>query len=149
MNGGGVPKDKDEAFTWKRKAAEKGHLQAMSDLSIFYEKGICVAQDYQEAFKWLLKSAEAGYALAMYKIAFLYYIGKGFRQDLDKAFDWYLKAADIGYAPAMDALGDYFRYGLGSTRVNYNHAKYWYERAVKADPNNEDYRRNLNQLLRG
>ena len=49
-----------EALRWFRKAADKGHTEAMYNIGVYYENGDGVKQDYTEAMKWYRKAADRG-----------------------------------------------------------------------------------------
>ena len=54
-----APKDLSKAFTWSRRAAEKGHPIGLSNLALMYGAGIGVRKDEAEALELLAKSVEA------------------------------------------------------------------------------------------
>ena len=64
--GQGVAEDKAEAAKWYRKAAERGHAQAQSNLGRSYDNGEGAAKDEVEAVKWDRRAAEQNHADAQY-----------------------------------------------------------------------------------
>jgi len=77
--------------------AEKGDVEAQSDLGLMYAIGQGVSQDYTEALKWYRKAAEQGDALALYNLGVMYHEGHGVPQDDAEADKWFRKAAEQGY----------------------------------------------------
>jgi TPR repeat protein len=96
---------------WLRKAAERGHPEAMfvqAELLRFYS-----GQDKMpEAIDWMKKSAEAGWASAMMEMA-KFHAG----EDDEVSADWYKKAAAANHPPAFDFLAQAYLRGVG---VPYN-----------------------------
>lgn len=41
--GQGIAEDEHEAFIWYQKAADKNHPIAISNLGIFFERGVCAS----------------------------------------------------------------------------------------------------------
>ena len=54
-----APRDLSKAFTWTRRAAEKGHSNGLSNLAPMYGAGLGVRKDEAEALELLAKSVEA------------------------------------------------------------------------------------------
>ena len=61
--GTGVAKDKAEAVSWYRKAADQGHAVAQFNLGVCYAKGTDIAKDKAEAVSWYRKAADQGHSL--------------------------------------------------------------------------------------
>jgi TPR repeat protein len=61
----GRPKNMAEAVKWYRKAARKGHVEAMYNLAKCYEKGDGVRQNFRYASKWLCTAALREYVPAI------------------------------------------------------------------------------------
>ena len=66
--GKGVRRDRRQAETWYRKAAEAGDANAMFNLAVFAEK----RGDVEEAERWYAAAAKAGYVEALNNLAVLY-----------------------------------------------------------------------------
>ena len=78
-------KQKEEAVSWFRKAAEQGHAEAEYHLGRCYRDGEGVAPDLSEAIRWFEKAAEQNNPDALFNLGFLYYAGKGIKRDWKKA----------------------------------------------------------------
>jgi hypothetical protein len=55
-----LKEDKDVAFRWTQKAAEKGHSRAMAVLGFYYSRGNGVARDLKKAEEWASKAIKKG-----------------------------------------------------------------------------------------
>ena len=91
-----------EAVKWYTKAAEQGHVDAITMLGVIYYGGEGVAQDYKEAVKWYTKAAEQGQAGAQHNLGNMYRKGQGVAQDYKSAHMWYNIAAANGYSTAVE-----------------------------------------------
>ena len=80
--------DKLDGANWLRRAAEKGHARAMTEVALR-------STDTDARKKWFESAAKAGEPEGMYRFGVL----SGDRE-------WLRKAADKGSAPAMVALGE-------------------------------------------
>lgn len=86
----------ENAAKWYRKAAEQGHLMAISKLGDCYYYGKGVKQDYKEAIKWYfvaVKKEEVSFEIAS-RLSNCYRLGNGVDKDLVKAEEW-KKEAEI------------------------------------------------------
>ena len=95
------------------KVAEKGDVDAQSNLGLLYYNGLGVPQDYAEAAKWFRKSADQGSSAAQYYLGLCYRNGKGVIQDDSKAVKWFCFAADQGNPNAQNSLGVCYSNGEG------------------------------------
>ena len=110
-HGKGVPRSKEEAFKWYRRAAEQGHVQAQSILAVLYELGDGVRQDKEEAIKWLRRAAEQGDAESQYFLGAKYYHGAvGVPQDYAQAMKWFGLAAEQGDDELLSMLSCFLLY---------------------------------------
>ncbi len=50
----------ENALKWYRKAADKGYVNAMFNLGVFYQNGEFVKKDVDQALKWYRKAADKG-----------------------------------------------------------------------------------------
>lgn len=116
--GEGVPKDRELALKWYRKAADQGYAEAQLLLGIIYDQGVGVAKDYAQALEWYRKAAEQGYAKAQFNLGSMYDEGLGLQQDYQQAANWYRKAADQGFAKAQFNLGSMYFNGEGAVQDN-------------------------------
>ena len=58
--------DEKKSFELLRRAAELGHVKAMLNLAVCYQKGTGAAKNEKECYKWALAAANAGDIEAMY-----------------------------------------------------------------------------------
>ena len=92
-----------------RKAAELGHVKAMSDLAALYSNGIGVSQDWEEAVTWWTKAVQAGDSGAMYNVGVYHYKQSKF----SNAFLWFHEADIRGIAAGMLSVGSMHMKGEG------------------------------------
>lgn len=57
----GVPKDRNQALIWFRKAADQAHAQAQYSLGVMHDQGVVVVQDHAQAVRLYRLSAAQGY----------------------------------------------------------------------------------------
>ncbi|POG78598.1 hypothetical protein GLOIN_2v1535801, partial [Rhizophagus irregularis DAOM 181602=DAOM 197198] len=76
-NGEGIEKNLEKAFYWYQKAAERGHVKAMTNLASYYEIGEGTEKNLEKAFYWYQKAAE-----------------NGTEKNLEKAFYWQQRATE-------------------------------------------------------
>jgi len=123
------------ASYWYRKAAEKGHTDAQTNLAAMYAEGRGVDMDGRQATRWYRRAAEAGNVRAQYQLALMFHLGQGVRQDFDTAIRWYESAARQGDANAMNNMA--FMYGMGEGVVQSDVEAYaWF--ALAAERGNAD-----------
>jgi hypothetical protein len=111
--GDGVPKDGAAAFTWFRRAAQNGSVEAVNNLGVAYFRGEGVSQNYAEAAEWFRRAAEYGNDTAQYNLALMYVKGTGIAKDYGQALRWYLQAAWHGNAVAQQHLAVIYENGVG------------------------------------
>ena len=58
--GRGVTKNKEEAFKWELKRAERGDAESQEEVAILYWEGNGVERNKEEAEKWMRKAAAQG-----------------------------------------------------------------------------------------
>ena len=100
-----VPKDYPKAFTWYRKAADRGHAGAQCGIADMYHSGQGVPRNDIEAAKWYRRAASQGSWLAQYNLGLMYRKGEGVRQDFVSAYVWLNVAAvrqEVRLAEAED-----------------------------------------------
>lgn len=79
-----VPKDVVQSFSWCKKAADKGVINAMNWVSNFYKNDEGVQENYQEALKYLKKAGDGGNVSAMLSAALMYAKRTGIPEDNSK-----------------------------------------------------------------
>ena len=129
---GGLKKDEATALEWYRKAADKGHADAMNMIGRYYSEGWGgLKKDEAAALEWYRKAADKGSVYALYNIAEYYQNGLGgLKADKATALEWYRKAADKGDANAMNRIGRYYDEGLGSLKQDKTTALKWFRKAA-------------------
>ena len=129
---GGLKKDEATALEWYRKAADKGHADAMNMIGRYYDEGWGgLKKDEATALEWYRKAADKGNAAALYNIAGYYQLGLGGLKKAEAtALEWYRKAADKGYAAAMNMIGRYYDEGWGWLEQDKAAALEWFHKAA-------------------
>lgn len=130
-----VPKDREAATRWVRKAAEQGHPQAQCSLAWMITRGSGVEQDQIGAFDWFLKSAEGGNASAQNEVAHCYgYAHRGVKRDREKALHWLRKAAEHNDGVGQFNLANFYAGGGGDDWIDYPLAYALYTLASQVAP---------------
>jgi TPR repeat protein len=99
-----VSGESKQAVDFYREAAEKGHLQAQSNLAVRLLEGRGVTQDIQAGVWWLRKAARRGDAKAQFNLGVAYLEGEGVRPSPTRAKSWLERAAAQGHAKAKRKL---------------------------------------------
>lgn len=126
--GKGVRKDRAEAAKWLKKAAEKGHRQAQSELATHYL--FFPSVDHKQAAYWFRKAAEQNDTYAQDNLGRLYQLGAGVKKNCVEAVKWNRRAAEQDYTPAQVNLGLCYAEGIGVEK-NSVEAVRWYRRAAE------------------
>ncbi len=98
--GRGVAQDLAMAQTYYRRAAERGHAPAATNLGILTAQG----GDKQEAARWWTKAAEAGEARAQYMLGVMYFNGDSVPKNWPIAYAYMSRANNSGFQAASAAL---------------------------------------------
>ena len=64
-----------EALSWYRRAADKGHADALTRMGNLYQTGMGVLQDYKTAASYYRKAVDSGSANACFFLSQLYNAG--------------------------------------------------------------------------
>ncbi|WP_423232579.1 tetratricopeptide repeat protein [Acinetobacter nosocomialis] len=96
-----VPKDYSKAFSYFKKAAEKGLPIAQNDLAGMYLKGIGTQKSEEKAYYWYEKAAKNDFPEAQYNMGLMYDNGYYVSKNRSKALEFYKLAAHQGYAKAQ------------------------------------------------
>jgi TPR repeat protein len=99
-----VPIDVYLAAEWFHKAAEAGHVEAMSEYAMCCELGCGVDQSDDLALEWYMKAANAGHVTAKYSVGECFEEARGVPQSDEEACLWYYKAAVEGDEDSKKAL---------------------------------------------
>jgi soluble lytic murein transglycosylase-like protein len=89
-------------------AADKGDIQALTQLAQKYEHGEGVPKDFSRANHLYCKAAKAGYPEAQFKLGWIYANGRGVEKDDGVAAKLFAMAAEQGHEHAGKLL-DYVR----------------------------------------
>ena len=140
--GHGITRDIARANAWYEKAAENGHIEALSKLRSLKQKseeeqlvalrkravvGVASAQNQlgavfelkredDEAFFWFKKAAEHQDVDGMYNFARMYHMGRGIEKNERLAKEWYKKASDKGHLKAAYDLAELYTFGITSPK---------------------------------
>jgi uncharacterized protein len=112
--GQGTPENKNKAYKWFLKAAEKGNSNAQLKLVfIYFQDGYCpdVKKNNKAGFSWLKKAATQKNAEAQYLLGKLYSEGPvrvGVKINQQKALKWLTKAAEQGGLNHQIGLSGYY-----------------------------------------
>ena len=104
FTGNGLTKNVQKAVYWTQKAADQGHLMAITNMGYAYLNGIGVTQDYGRARMAYEVAANRGYAHAQSDLGAMYFKGLGVPKDETIARQWFEKSANQGFARAQDNL---------------------------------------------
>ena len=130
MNGDGVSRNREEAVTWYRKAAEQGLKESMHNLGLCYYNGDGVEKDWSEAAKWFKKAAEKGLKRAQFDYGYCLYKGNGVRANKNEAVKWFQKAAEQGSERALSFLVELYANGKIDS-ANQAVTAFWYRKAAE------------------
>lgn len=131
-NGRGVQKDLNAARQFFERSAAKNNNRAMLNLSDIYRLGEGVPIDYTLARQWAERAADAGNGFAHFRSATFYQDGLGVPKDYNKALEWLNKGAAKGDGSCMNEIGRHFAAGWGNTKVDFEKAREWFEKAASA-----------------
>lgn len=101
----GYEENHEKAFSYFKKAADAGNVDAQYMTGACYVDGDGVEADFKAAFSYFKKSADGGDSEGMSMVAKLYYGGEGVELDCEMAFLYALKAAEAGNASGQAFLG--------------------------------------------
>jgi TPR repeat protein len=113
MFGEGVGGDPGCAMRRFRKAAARGHIEAVAFLGRQLTNGEGDRAGTVEGVEWLRKAAELGHAGAMTSYGWALLQGIGGEKDEACAFDWFMKASKGGVADAQCEVGWMLLRGIG------------------------------------
>jgi hypothetical protein len=123
----GTPQhDYTGAAYWYNQASDRGEVQAMYELAIFYRDGLGVPTDASRSFQLLQKAAEANYVPAMTPLSDVY-ASQITPVSGQRATYWATKAAEAGDPQGWLVLG--FEYDNGKLGGD---PPYWHRMAMEA-----------------
>ena len=100
-----VKKDREEAFYWFSKAAERNDTKAIAHMGDMYDKGRGVEQDRVKAFECYKRAADLGYAPSQFTVGLYYEKGEVVDYDPKEAMRYFIMSDDGGYVIATNHLG--------------------------------------------
>lgn len=106
LQGRGTPRDPQAALALMEKAAQQGHVRAMSALGAVYAYGRDVPADYPKALRLLKSAALAGDMHAQNNLATLLYFGLGGERNLSEALYWARRAAAQNLVAAIRLVAE-------------------------------------------
>lgn len=130
LDGHGVERNAEEAFTWFRHAARRDHPMAMNMLGRCYEHGWGTAACAPVAVYWYRLAARAGLDWGMYNYASALALGNGVERDRAEALQWFRRAAELGHVKSLNFVGSFYEDGW-VVDANANIALDYYRRAAE------------------
>lgn len=127
--------------------ANKGHVEAQTNIGYLHLTGQGVRQSDKEAAKWFQKAAQKGHALSQFYLGAMYEVGRGITLDLKKALYWYRKAAEQGDAGAQNNLGRMYSEGTELEENNVLALMLFSLSASQGDENGQQNRAAIAQRL--
>lgn len=125
---GDDPDKQADALATYARAAELGHIPALTSLGVLYQQGIGTEVDYHKAAGLFEQASAAGDLRALNNLGLLYVRGHGVDQDYDRAAKLFQAAAEAGNRPAMRNLAVMYENGFGVEQNDERHA-FWLARA--------------------
>ena len=118
----------EELSYWALKAAESGHIIAMSIIGEYFDDDDDLSC---EAFKWYKRASEKceEYTDALFNLGLCYKLGDGVEKDNKKAFKYFLKGALLGCSASQVEVGSCYFYGNGIDTDKVE-AISWYKKAA-------------------
>ena len=133
LEGYGVERNKETAFTWWKRSADAGDAEGLYHIGVYYGTGDCVEQDYKLSIDYLEQAAKKGNADAIYQLGVYHHQGFGCEENWRKALDCYIKAAKKGHVNAACEAGYMLDRGGHGVRRNKKHAFKWFQKAAELD----------------
>ena len=93
-----------EAVSWFAKAADQGHIEAISNLARQLWAGEGITMDKAEGVKLWKRAADAGEAHAATMVGRCYANGDGVEKDAAEAIRWFEKAKSLGDSSADEKI---------------------------------------------
>ncbi|KAK8838600.1 hypothetical protein M9Y10_033232 [Tritrichomonas musculus] len=133
-HGIGRPVNKAAAFDFCRRAANKGHVEAMFQASMMLKNGDGIPANEEESAEYCKMAADQGHADAMYCYSMMLKNGKGIPADKKGAAKYCKMAADQGHGVSMDSYAVKLFHGSGVSVNKKEAAKYFKMAADKGIP---------------
>jgi len=109
--GRGVRKDQQEALSWFKQAAAKGHDGAQTYMHLWDDQLEAAAAGGTASVGWLKEAARHWDLDAMFRLGYLFETGRGVTTSVVEAAKWYRLAGDQGHVEARRRLSGVERGG--------------------------------------
>lgn len=131
LEGIGVNKDENEAFSFARRAIEvsPNDVEAAYLIGVMYADGVGTKKDSEKGFEYINQAAEAGNRDALFRKAMMIQDGRGASLNGNEALVIFENLAKSDYAPAAFQYGELLFYGMGVER-NVNESILYLKKAV-------------------
>ncbi len=123
--------DPQAALQWYTAAAEKGSVDAATNIGSMYAIGDGIPKDMNAAIRWFRRASDEGGASAEYNLSAIYRRGDGVPQDEQQALSWLTKAANHDFVPALRELGFRAAYPRDGSAADIPMALQRYKRAAE------------------
>jgi TPR repeat protein len=110
LGGHGIERDLVQGEAWIRKAANAGHVRAMTRLGTLLDREERSDEDKQESLDWYHRAAELGDASGMISMGFAYREGRGVSVDQKRAVEWFIRAHEAGARNGAELAGRLLSY---------------------------------------
>jgi TPR repeat protein len=110
LGGHGIERDVAQGEAWLRKAADAGHVRAMTGLGTLLAREERSDEEKRESIDWYRRAAELGDSSGMVFMGFAYREGRGVSVDEKKAVEWFTKAHEAGARNAAELAGRLLSY---------------------------------------
>lgn len=121
--------DASRAFEMFQRAADKGSIEAKTEVGACYQEGYGVSQNYNKSYELFREAADSGYAPAIALLGLAYLGGQGVEKDTPRGLDLITKAAELGDSEAQSSLSEIYDVGIFGIAPDKKKAVEW---AIKA-----------------
>ncbi|MEZ6143610.1 MAG: tetratricopeptide repeat protein [Zavarzinella sp.] len=104
------------AFVNYQKAADQGHLSALTFLGLCYQGGTGTAQDLNRAYQCFANAAKEGVPLAMHCVGDCLIEGRGVEANSAEGVKWFRRGVKLGDMGCTAQLGDCYEFGKGVSK---------------------------------
>ncbi len=126
--------DSMRSFEMVKKAANKGHPIAKSNLANWYQRGVGIQKNCDETLRLYTEGLDINFDRSINGLGSLYFYGcDDIVQDYEKALEYYKIAAKQNNILSQNSIGYIYQYGKGEVPVDLDEALVWYTRASDGD----------------
>lgn len=141
-------KEKEQAHKWFSLAAEKGDVEVIKKIALYYECGVGIEENIQNAIKFYEKASKQGDVKAMVSLGYIYYKETEY-QNYAKAIQWLQKVLEpensddlrsvdcTNEKEILEAIAFMYRYGGYGVVKNQSEALKWESRAKELSNTNQ------------